>query len=448
MRKLIKLSIILAVLFLTLFLILFGPNSFNIILLIGLLYLVFLFVLFYKKDKYKTGVTKFLVTVLMVFFNLIFIVFFIILLLNIPKEGSVTNRFKTELPSKYKIANFDERLKTKKIELEHMEKVHLKHLRTEKVMDIVESNYSYSDGILNFIIKKGNDKIEEEDFLNNYKFDQIAQMNKICLIELNNIKKMMNDNQFERAKKRYLRIWKSLNILIEQNYSLHEIMIFSMISKQAVHFAERVNIEKIRSNKIEKQILTFIENLENSYRNSLVEEFYMWKENELEKLPQELSDEGVYNKNNFESIFFSWPFWDRNEFLSLLNYFLYDNYKLTSKKFYKVSNKVMKLQENRNKQDNFPYYLTNPTGKIFVFKHTPKYVDYLNYMKREKSKLKFYSWFVSEKFNDEFKNVPEDNLTGKNYKIENKSNKLIVTSKHDFSGFYSKYKLELRVSNK
>lgn len=446
MRKLIKLSIILAVLFLTLFLILFGPNSFNIILLIGLLYLIFLFVLFYKKDKYKTGVTKFLVTVLMVFFNLIFIVFYIILLLNIPKEDSVINRFGKEPYSKYKILNFEERLKTKKIKLEHMEKVNLKHIRTEKVMGIINKNSNYVENILDFIVNEGNNKVKEKNIINNYKLNQIQQMEKICLIELNKINLLIKNYKYSQAKKKYLRMWKSFNILLKQNYSLLELTFFLQIPRHAVHLAEQLYIKNIRSNKIKKEISKFITNVQNSYRQSLIEEYYSWESYKFRNLPEELAKPKAYSKNNFEKIFFSWPFWDRNNFLFLLNYYLHENYKLSSSDFYKVSDKFAALENNRDKQDNFPYFLSNPTGKIFVLYRIPDYVSFSRYVNREISRLKFYSWFISEKFNKKLKDVPIDNLTGEKYNIKRNNNKLIVKSKYKFPGFYNKYELELRVT--
>ena len=450
MKKLTNVSIFLTGIFLFLFVLLFGLNSFNIIFLIGLLYLVLLLLFSTRYSEYSI-VLKSAVVIAMLIFNFIYLSFIATLIVNYPEKKKASNRFGTEITSVERIDGFKKIMHRKKeIHVSHKTRSNLEKFlfNSDGVKKSIENTSEYRQKVINFLnmgkIKKNIVKWDEVEF----NIKNAKNLQKIYLLELNYIKYLVSINNIKKAKLLYMKLWKGLKNYSDQYNSYLEMINYLKLAQYLVDFSQEVNIKYFTDEKIANIVEKFIGNLDLSIKKSYLEKYQNWEKSmdkynikkELRKLNYE-----IFEDEQLRNVFSFWPFWDKNRFLSLVNLYCYRYYNFADKKFYEISDRIDKFENERTGWNGFPQIYSNPIGRIIFSNRVPSFSIYYKRNNIKKSILKAFMWVIDKQDFNNLTNIPVDNLTGRKYIVKRQNNKLIIQSGYKFGDYLNKYSLKFNL---
>ncbi|TYB31172.1 MAG: hypothetical protein FXF47_05580 [Candidatus Mcinerneyibacterium aminivorans] len=450
MKKLTNVSIFLAGIFLVLFVLLFGLNSFNIIFLIGLLYLVLLLLFSTRYSEYSM-VLKSAVVIAMLIFNFIYLSFIATLIVNYPEKKKSVNRFETEIAGVERIDGFKKIMYRKKeIQISHKTRSNLEKFsfKSDEVKNLIDNTSKYRQKVINFLnedkIEKSTVKWEDVEF----NIKNAKNLQKIYLLELNYINYLVSVNNIRKAKILYIKLWKGLKTYSGQYNSYLEIINYLKLAQYLVDFSQEVNIKYFTDEKIAGIVEKFIDNLNISIKKSYISRYKSWEKSmdkhnikeELRKLNYE-----IFEDEQLRNVFASWPFWDKNRFLSLVNLYFYRYYNFADRKFYEISDSVDKIENKRKGWGSFPHIYSNPIGKIIFSNRVPSFSIYYKRKNIQKSILKAFMWVIGKQDFKNLNNIPIDSLTGRKYIVKKQNNRLIIQSGYEFGDYLNKYSLKFNL---
>jgi len=415
--------------------ILFKKNSFDIYLILFIVFAVG-FILY---PKYKEKLNKILKAILngiyiviSIITNFLFIFILLIIFVNLPKVGNYVSKFQIN-------AN-----------LEQEEQAYLKYFN---ILDIDSIGIDFErdkflDFISNNIISQPLNKYKEENYGPDFdnSIPNYFNLKNIYKAELADISSLLYEGNIVLAQSKYIRLWKIANNLFSgQNTLIHEMVSIVLVNNLINYYNTKSNLLGLKNNNtFSIYINDIINKIDNSFKKSLLLEYSSMRMY-LEKLSKDQDiiysyfsnyEDVSYKKiflfyvfNVYRSKLYYWPFFDKNKTLKVTDEYYELALNLLDKNYIDCINDstLDKLYNNHFSS----LKLINPTGKIFYY--MPNVVSLSLRIKEVKSRLMVLSYLINLENNEKIEDIPFNDLMENDFIFDYENMFLrIIGEKFDF----------------
>ncbi len=285
--------------------------------------------------------------------------------------------------------------------------------------------------------------IPEKELTVNGKVPRVIEFFKLYDLELIKIKQALRQNEFERAKEQYLRLWQSLaNAARPPVYIIQHLVNQALISKGINFYTNQPRLRsRLSGTKFVRLLEATRKNLRRGGgRRSLAYE-YVTLSSALDLTLKYEEDLGESLGELTSSSWFSavgklggvWPLYDYWKTRREIHDLYYRLAQLFDKDYYKIRGRVARTESKiKEKIKNWGQpglaHLENPIGKVLIAAAFPQVFDIIFDTAKNRSKLNMLIWFHQHRPNFEPEGVPIDELTGKPYEIESDADTFVIRS--------------------